>query len=383
MQRLAHVGALIAAGALGGGCEAEPRALRWTFQVEPAALRERVHAVEAEVLRDGCGGEVSLYRALVRLDERAASPPVLGPGDYGLRGRARDLGCTWFAGGCEEVTLPTESGAIVSVVLGALPLEEAACAPEVCTAGECGVDAGRDEDAGADADAGPPPDAGPRDGGRPPDSGPRDSGPPDAGPLLPPPETFGPGDHVWTVPVGCRRIRVSLWGGGGGGGCDAGADDGRPGLATTFGAARAGGGGGGAHGNASSSYAGGTGGTAVGGDVRVSGEAGEMGDPMTSRGTSGRGGNAPGPGGGLGGAGVRMSAPGNTGGVPGGGGSGAMGAINGAGGGGSGAYVELAMDVAPGMDFAFTVGAGGMGGAVGCSFPGGPGGQGRAVITCE
>src|SRR5690349_2150611 len=121
------------------------------------AIAGRAHVFEAEVIRGGCGGDVSLYRAEARIGEAAARPPELGPGRYGLRARVRDDGCTWFAAGCLDTMLPLAPGATVEVEITALATTEALCPAGVaCVAGECDLpDAGMmEEDAGDEPDAG-------------------------------------------------------------------------------------------------------------------------------------------------------------------------------------------------------------------------------------
>src|SRR5687767_5781217 len=92
------------------GCAAEdPRRAEWSFRFLPPGLETRAVAIEARILEGGCGGSRELYVDEVTVGGGAASaemPPVLGPGRYGLAGRARDAVCLRFAEGCEDVTLP-------------------------------------------------------------------------------------------------------------------------------------------------------------------------------------------------------------------------------------------------------------------------------------
>jgi hypothetical protein len=149
------VRALVLCGvvALCQSCTAEPRSAAFSFSFERPEDAVRARVVEATIAEGGCGGAV-VYTSLFRVDGPGAVPPVLGPGTYGLGGRARDASCVWFAGGCAAVTLPLDGVDSVHVVLGLEP-EAAACDPAECTDGLCSTDV--------------PPDAGVPDGGPPPD----------------------------------------------------------------------------------------------------------------------------------------------------------------------------------------------------------------------
>jgi hypothetical protein len=137
-----------------GGCEG-PHALRWRFAFESEDLRARVVRIEATVLAGGCDSADVVYRAEIARELEASMPPRLPTGVYGLRGRARDAECVWYAAVCAEVTLPLDS-ASVELVLAPIA-ETASCAPSECHDGICGsgadagVDAGRLGDAGPDA----------------------------------------------------------------------------------------------------------------------------------------------------------------------------------------------------------------------------------------
>lgn len=195
---------------------------------------------------------------------------------------------------------------------------------------------------------------------------------------------FDVGAHDYTVPPGCTTIRVRLWGGGGGGGGDSGAATaGGPGGESSFGGTiHAGGGGGGADGNISppSTFLGGAGGTATGGDINLSGMDGGNGNSQSMVLPSGAGGSSPD--GGAGGASIATAqTAGASGETPGGGGSGAQGQFNPAAGGGGGAHAERQLTVSVDEVFAVVVGAGGTAGSG--IYVGGIGGDGRVTVACE
>ncbi|MGJ4928143.1 hypothetical protein ACQR1I_16565 [Bradyrhizobium sp. HKCCYLS2038] len=190
---------------------------------------------------------------------------------------------------------------------------------------------------------------------------------------------FTSGSGTYTTKAGCKALLVRLVGGGGGGGGGSGTAGGAGGS-TTFGTSFlvAGGGGQGAA-NASAPNAG----TASsGGDINLSGLAGNTpngaGGAITGFGGS-AGGNSIFGGGGYGGwNGSAGSAGGtNTGGGGGGGGSGTT--NQGGGGGGAGGYCEKLI-TAPAASYAYSVGAGGTSGAAGGGFVGGVGGSGIIII---
>ncbi|MCC7536515.1 MAG: hypothetical protein IT379_09895 [Deltaproteobacteria bacterium] len=220
--------ALLAVALLSSSCASdEPAAANWSIRLAEPTLADRIHVVEAMLLRGGCAGDEVIYRAEIAADGRGPSPGVLPTGRYGLAAHARDLACRTIARGCVDVTLPPVTRSAFEVVLE--PVDEApACEANACRDGRCDGAPDRDAavppppadagptvevDASADEDAGNPnavPDAMPHDGGvrdaavrdagpttdampdaaTPMDAGPRDTGPPDAGPpdLGPPPE---------------------------------------------------------------------------------------------------------------------------------------------------------------------------------------------------
>ncbi len=209
-----------------------------------------------------------------------------------------------------------------------------------------------------------------------------------------------PGTYTYKVPSNFATLTIRIWGGGGGGGAatytDGGAtshgNTGGTSSITALGLMATGGNGG------KSTYdygnpppgAGGTGGTAAGGDTNTNGNSGASGVNSTS---SGAGANAPGPGGGTGGASrpavQYQNYAGLAGNAPGGGASGAIynnAAFAEAGGGGSGAYLEKIYtntQITPGTVLSgIIVGAGGAAGNGGGYPNGGVGGDGRITIDC-
>lgn len=185
--------------------------------------------------------------------------------------------------------------------------------------------------------------------------------------------------QTYTTPVGATRILVKLWGPGGGGGAQATNAGNNGSGATTFGGSLSAGAGSGAAAGAS---AGGAGGTASGGDINVTGEAGEPGiTNSASVGVpGGKGGGAPfigvaGQGGLASSAGG--NAPTNSGGGGGGGGGTTAPAPSGPGG-GSGAYCEKLI-TAPSATYTYTVGTKGTGGAAGGA-KGGDGADGLIIV---
>jgi alpha-tubulin suppressor-like RCC1 family protein len=132
-----------------GGCEG-PHALRWRFSFESEPSRTRAVRIEATVLAGGCASSDVVYRAEIARDLSAMTPPTLEAGVYGLKGRARDRNCVWYASVCEEVTLPLDQESIELVLVSSPPMP--ACAPGECSDGLCvgGSDAGI-ADGGADA----------------------------------------------------------------------------------------------------------------------------------------------------------------------------------------------------------------------------------------
>ena len=183
---------------------------------------------------------------------------------------------------------------------------------------------------------------------------------------------------TYTTPTGCTHIEVECWGPGGGGGAQA-TNAGSAGSAdTTFGSLTAAKGSGGSAGAA----AGGAGGSSSGGDVNISGEAGEPGtsNSAATAPIGGKGGSAPfigiaGRGGANNAAGG--AAPTNSGGG-GGGGGGSTGPQPSGGGGGGGGYCRKLI-TAPSSTYTYTIGTGGAAGSAGGA-AGGAGGDGLVVV---
>jgi len=124
------------------GCPDGDSTVSWVFTFDDPALAERAAVVHARVLEGGClpDAEVLWEGEVVGDAVPEEGAPPLAPGRYGLAGRARDEGCTWFAAGCTAVDLPADDGATLAVPLEAEG-EEAACPAGACDAGLCRDDA--------------------------------------------------------------------------------------------------------------------------------------------------------------------------------------------------------------------------------------------------
>lgn len=192
------------------GCGEATLVADWELRFAYGALRERAEVVEVQVIRGGCAGEETVFRA--ELDASVVRPgsDALPAGPYGFRARARDADCVWFASGCAEGDVPSRSGLPVLVFLE--PVEEdAQCEANQCEDGYCDAAGASPEDGDPDPsvpqamDAGtaptPPPSAEAGEGG---DAGapmdaatdaaqdtpPEDTSPPDAS--APMPDAGGP-----------------------------------------------------------------------------------------------------------------------------------------------------------------------------------------------
>lgn len=189
-------------------------------------------------------------------------------------------------------------------------------------------------------------------------------------------------DQTYTLPAGCRWIKVKVRGGGGGGGADV-TNNGASGTASTFGTSgsrelTAGGGTGGAKGSGGTS-AGGAGGlfTVNSTFTDVGSIAGQSGNGASS-GANTAGGLGGGQGGGAGGGtAIAGGGAGTNTGAGGGGGGGGAGTGSG-GGGGQGGYIE-AIQNSPASTYVYSVGAGGAGGTGG-NYNGGNGGAGQIIV---
>ncbi len=209
-----------------------------------------------------------------------------------------------------------------------------------------------------------------------------------------------PGSHSYKIPNNFGSIIIRMWGAGGGSGAATYVNEGASTHGSTGGTtsiaslnlyATGGNGGNGTYDSGNPPPgAGGSGGTATGGDTNTSGNPGASGVASTN---SGAGGNAPGMGG-LGGAArpavQYQNYTGLAGEAPGGGASGAIYsnvAYAEAGGGGSGAYLQKTYnntDLTPGSIISnIVVGAGGARGTA-TGYPNGAvGGNGRVTIICN
>ncbi|MFW5925313.1 MAG: C-type lectin domain-containing protein [Myxococcota bacterium] len=140
----------------GLGCGSETGAVPWEVRFSDEALRAESARIETTVHRGGCGAPDVLYRAELRRDAAAPSPPALPPGRYGFAAMARDAECRTVARGCVEAQMPSES--VVELVLEAVD-ESAACEAAACDAGFCEGDAPPSDGGMAEPmeDAGSPP----------------------------------------------------------------------------------------------------------------------------------------------------------------------------------------------------------------------------------
>lgn len=170
-----------------------------------------------------------------------------------------------------------------------------------------------------------------------------------------------PFSQTWNKQASTNSIEVFLWGGGGGGFASSGGTA-QSGGSSSFGPMTAGGGGG-----ATDALHGSEGGTASGGDVNMTGQAGGS---CTNSGLGGVGGSAAG--GGGGGGANESSGAGNPGGFPGGGGGASDAGVNlfTFFGGGAGYSYKFYNNTAPSSMFV-TIGAGGAGGSNGGAGAGG------------
>jgi hypothetical protein len=145
----------------------------WGVDFHSDALRARATLVEAQVRRGGCDGS-TLFSTRISAAEAGDNPTELAPGRYGFYARARDANCVWFATGCTEARLPSDT--TLTVVLQEVPgvNRDPSCVPgehneDAVTADEAGhgdggittlpshEDASTPDAPGEDAGAEPPP----------------------------------------------------------------------------------------------------------------------------------------------------------------------------------------------------------------------------------
>ncbi len=204
--------------------------------------------------------------------------------------------------------------------------------------------------------------------------------------------TYNSGSGTYTVPAGVTKVQIEAWGGGGGSGSFTGGTSGGTGGASTVnhvGLApavnlSAGGGVGSAAATNNTPTVGGAGGAASGGTVNTSGSTGGTGSIPSSEAHGGDGGASPN--GGATQPGVTVngtSANGVAGNPPGGGAAGGAKGDGGSpnrrsvGGGGGGGYTRITLDVSPGDQYNYSVGAGGTAG----TGSGAAGANGRVIFT--
>lgn len=144
------------------GCGDDAQRAAWDVRVEA----EGVATLRLRVLEGGCARDPEAFATTVAAGDAARErPPALSPGRYGFEALGLDGDCRVIAAGCEDVRLPLDPPAVVTVVVEPLASPMSICAGS-CVAGTCvGPDAGP----GAD------------DAGR--DSGVEDGGLPDAAPV--------------------------------------------------------------------------------------------------------------------------------------------------------------------------------------------------------
>jgi hypothetical protein len=182
-------------------CTTEPR-MSWSLSFANSGTATRTDHVEVQILKGGCDGGTSVYRAEVGRGGSAPVPPNLSRGKYALWGRAVTADCLAVAKGCLEVTLPAQAGTSFQVVLNDVP-EEAVCEGsciETCGGG----DGDGDADGKPDASSGDGDGDAPGDGDSPGDGhgdGDGDVSPPDAG-------GDGDGDPDAGMPDACSDGRL-------------------------------------------------------------------------------------------------------------------------------------------------------------------------------
>jgi hypothetical protein len=157
---------------LAASCGGSSHGLEWGIDFEEPSLRARTTLVEAQVRSGGCDG-ATVFSTRISGANAGKQPADFPSGRYGFYARARDSSCIWFAMGCVERELPTDSK--LTVVLHAVATSERdlACVPGdenqgAAMASEGGTQSLRDANAEApDASSeggmtasGPEPDAG-------------------------------------------------------------------------------------------------------------------------------------------------------------------------------------------------------------------------------
>ena len=106
---------------LAAGCDASSHGLSWGIEFENPALRKRATLVEAQVRVGGCDG-ATVFSTRISAANAGQQPADFPSGRYGFYARARDASCRWFASGCLERELPSDSE--LTVVLREVPSME-------------------------------------------------------------------------------------------------------------------------------------------------------------------------------------------------------------------------------------------------------------------
>lgn len=158
----------------------DPHQTSWSISFVNSELQGRAAVVEAEIVIGGCNGgqDEVVYTALIPMDDtgNVPRPPVLKPGTYGVRAKARSGECVVFAEGCQAVAFPLATPTVAVSLLPAAS-ESAACGNLQCVSGQCinpNADGGTDgstldsatgkdgdADAGDSGDGSPDADSGP------------------------------------------------------------------------------------------------------------------------------------------------------------------------------------------------------------------------------
>ncbi|MEM9068668.1 MAG: hypothetical protein AAGE52_09185 [Myxococcota bacterium] len=109
----------------------------WQIRFADAERGRFAVAVDTSIIPGGCGSSsAAVYEEVVTRDGALVRPPILEPGVYGFRGRARDLNCAAFAEGCTEIILEEDSPATVVTELSDVT-PTALCDASRCSDGDC------------------------------------------------------------------------------------------------------------------------------------------------------------------------------------------------------------------------------------------------------
>jgi len=118
------------------GCGGDDGRIMWTARFVSDDLADRAVAIEGAIVRGGCHADEVVWDGELVAGTDAVVPAILPAGLYGLRARARDVDCVWYALGCVFVDVPADSAVHVEVPLReASPVKE--CPAAICVSGEC------------------------------------------------------------------------------------------------------------------------------------------------------------------------------------------------------------------------------------------------------